>query len=306
MSQPDTLAGSPTSHDGSGDSTEASSLSRTPLGFRDTDVRPAHDTTTPPPVSISALLDSAELSLPDTSEFVYKKYRVHYTPDYVGRPTIGYARDNFGSGVFGSSTIVLSDLLGNHSLIFSGFVNGRISEAQVDALYLNQAHRINWAAGFSQAPYYFFEPSEVILNSPDSTQNTLVTNLRRLVVRSASIQAFYPLSRFRRVEGYFGRPNGHTAAAAIRRPASKPTTASTSRPCSRSTSAPAEYPSRIARMTRSIFSIRSGSEGMGQILHTSASVERCAQSVSCTLSAWASEHQRCESFQPRATPWETR
>ncbi|MEP6572107.1 MAG: BamA/TamA family outer membrane protein [Gemmatimonadota bacterium] len=229
-SQPDSLTDSPTPVDGTGDSTQASSLYRTPLGFRDTDVRPVHDTTTPAPVSIAALLDSAELSLPDTSEFAYKKYRVHYTPDYVGRPTIGYARDNFGSGVFGGSTIVLSDLLGNHSLIFSGFVNGRISEAQVDALYLNQAHRINWAAGFSQAPYYFFEPSEVILNSPDSTQNTLVTNLRRLVVRSATIQAFYPLSRFRRVEGSFSATNVHDAVQSILEPYSKTTGFATVKP----------------------------------------------------------------------------
>ena len=40
------------------------------------------------------------------------------------RPSIGYARDNFGRGFFGGSAISLSDILGNHQLIFAGYVNG--------------------------------------------------------------------------------------------------------------------------------------------------------------------------------------
>ncbi len=76
-------------------------------------------------------MDSANYSLPDTSEFTLKDYRVHFSPDYIARPSIGYARDNFGRGFFGGSAISLSDILGNHQLVFAGYVNGRISEAQV-------------------------------------------------------------------------------------------------------------------------------------------------------------------------------
>ena len=68
------------------------------------------------PVSIVALLDSANYSLPDTSEFTLKDYRTKFTPDYVARPSIGYARDNFGRGFFGGSAISLSDILGNQQL----------------------------------------------------------------------------------------------------------------------------------------------------------------------------------------------
>ena len=69
------------------------------------------------------------------------------------------------------------------------------------AAYANLSRRINWAVGISQEPYYFFEPSQVIVDEPAPGQNTFVTNVRRLVVRSAFGQAYYPISRFQRIEG---------------------------------------------------------------------------------------------------------
>ncbi len=181
---------------------EGGSIYRTPQGFRSSDqvTRGSDTSRVQQPVSIAALLDSADYSLPDTSEFTLKNYRVHFTPDYVARPSIGYARDNFGRGFFGGSAISLSDMLGDHQMIFSGAVNGRLAEAQVLAAYIDLSRRINWAVGLSQDPYYFLEPSEIRTNDPQAGLNTFVTNIRRLVVRSVFAQAYYPLSRFRRIE----------------------------------------------------------------------------------------------------------
>ena len=180
---------------------EGGSIYRTPSGFRSSsEVVTSGDSTRPvEPVSIAALLDSANYSLPDTSEFTLKQYRTKFTPDYVARPSIGYARDNFGRGFFGGSAISLSDILGNQQLIFAGYVNGRISEAQILAAYANLSRRINWAVGLSQDPYYFLEPSQ-ILPGDSPTENIFVTRIRRLVVRSAFGSAYYPLSRFQRIE----------------------------------------------------------------------------------------------------------
>ena len=199
---------------------EGGSIYRTPQGFRSSGEL-AHGTDTThvqQPISIAALLDSANYSLPDTSEFTLKNYRVHFSPDYLARPSIGYARDNFGRGFFGGSAISLSDILGNHQMVFSGYVNGRLAEAQVLAAYVDLSKRINWAVGLSQEPYYFLEPSEVRVNEPQPGLNTFVTNIRRLVVRSVFGQAYYPLSRFRRLEAGARFANVDDALLSINEP----------------------------------------------------------------------------------------
>ena len=95
---------------------QGGTIYRTPQGFRSaSELAAAGDTTrrAPAPVSIVALLDSAELALPDTTQFEYTGYKVRFSPDYVARPSVGYTRDNFGNGFFGGSAIQLSDMMGN-------------------------------------------------------------------------------------------------------------------------------------------------------------------------------------------------
>ncbi|HKW42191.1 MAG TPA: hypothetical protein VJN39_13150, partial [Gemmatimonadales bacterium] len=93
----------------------ATSVYRSPAGFRSSGATQASDTTAPGTVSVKSLIDSSP-ALPDTSEFTFRPYHTRFTPDYIGRPTIGYERDNFGRGFFGGTAIELSDILGNHTL----------------------------------------------------------------------------------------------------------------------------------------------------------------------------------------------
>src|SRR5205085_10205903 len=119
------------------------------------------------------------------------------------RPTVGYERNNFGRGVFGGTAISLSDILGNHTMLFAGSVNGRLSEAQVLAAYINQAHRLNWAFGGSQQPYYYLLPTvgQRYVNGSGRTDSVLVTNeLIRFVVRDVFTAGYYPFNRFTRLE----------------------------------------------------------------------------------------------------------
>ena len=183
---------------------ESNSIYRSANGLRTSGENPPATDTTTPQLSIRTLLDSATLSLPDTSEFSIHPYRTRFTTDFVARPTFGYERDNFGRGIFGGTSISLSDMLSNRTLVLGGSLNGRLSEAQVQALYLNQDRRLNWAFGVSQQPSYFYVPSTLgVVSSPGSTNNQavlLTTRIRRLVIRDAFLAALYPTSRFDRFE----------------------------------------------------------------------------------------------------------
>jgi len=184
----------------------ATSVYRSPTGFRASGSAPQSSDSGAGPgaVSVKALLDSSP-ALPDTTEFTFKDYHTRYTPDYVAQPTVGYARDNFGRGFFGGTAISLSDILGNHTMVFSGAVNGRLSEAQVLAAYINQAHRLNWAFGGSQEPLYIYLPALVQPNPSDTNSVIVTSQIERFVIRDVFAQGFYPFNRFDRLElgGHF-------------------------------------------------------------------------------------------------------
>jgi len=185
---------------------ETQSVYRTSGGFRPSATpQAAESSSTSGPVSVRQLLDSASLALPDTTEFTLRDYHVRFTPDYVARPTVGYQRDNFGRGFFGGTAVSLSDILGNRTIVLSGSVNGRISEAQFLGVFVNQAHRFQWATGFQQDPLYFYAGSSWTrqdYGSPGGTDSADVftTAIRRFVVRDGFVESYYPFTRFSRAE----------------------------------------------------------------------------------------------------------
>jgi Tol biopolymer transport system component len=169
--------------------------------LRASDTRPDRpDSATPAPLSVAALLDSATLELPDTSEFEMRPYRIRFTPDFVSRPTIGYTRDNFGRGIFGGTAIQLSDILGDRLLIFSGAVNGRLSEAQAFAAYANLSHRWQYAWGASQDPFFLYGRAFYTPGGGGPGLDTYTQEYRRLVIRQLFAETYYPFNRFQRLE----------------------------------------------------------------------------------------------------------
>ncbi len=173
---------------------------RTPRGFRRADSLPAlsDSARAAEPVSIARVLDSMAFTPPDTSEFTFKSYKAKLEPEFVTRPTIGYTRDTFGQGLSGSTAIVLGDMLGNHQLGVVASLNGRINETFFMAQYVNLARRLNWAVGFTQQPYFYYEGASV--EQGPGGEGLYIENIRRLVIRQAQAMAAYPFSRFRRIE----------------------------------------------------------------------------------------------------------
>ena len=159
-----------------------------------------------PPITIAALLDSAELALPDTTKFTEYKYRVRFQPDYVARPSIGYAPDNYGRNVFGGTTIILSDMLGNHRMAIAGEVNGRMSEAQMFLGYTNLSRRLQYAGQFSQFPYYFLS-NDSLLPTDIPEEHIEKQEITTYIARNLSVTGAYPLNRFTRFEVSAGLNN---------------------------------------------------------------------------------------------------
>ncbi len=198
------------------------SIYRSAAGFRPSALpQPAESSAGPPAVTVRALLDSATLALPDTSEFTFRPYKVRFTADYVVRPTVGYARDNFGRGVFGGTAVALSDILGNHSVVLAGSINGRISEAQFLGLYVNQSHRLNWASGFSQDPLYFYGGSDKTRidnpRQPGDSLDVYTTRIRRFVIRELFAESSYPFSPVRDIRAALDRARARQHTVRLRR-----------------------------------------------------------------------------------------
>ena len=151
-----------------------------------------------PQVSVAAMLDSGALRLPDTTQFKEYKYHIRFSPDFVARPTVGYSRDNFGNGVFGGTAISLSDMVGNNHLAFALSINGRLADAQGLAAYTNLSHRLQYAVGYQQSPFYFGEGSQFLDNGDGTLTEQDV--IARYLDREAFAIGIYPLNRFTRFE----------------------------------------------------------------------------------------------------------
>ena len=149
-------------------------------------------------VSVAALLDSSAFALPDTSKFVDTKYPGSLRPEYVMRPQVGYAQDNYGHGVYGGTAIVLSDLVGNKHLTLAAGINGRIEEAQVFAAYTDLSHRFQYTTGIQQQPSFFLIGAGITpINSTQAIQEQAIA---RYIQRQAFLAGLYPLNRFKRFE----------------------------------------------------------------------------------------------------------
>jgi len=165
-----------------------------PTGWRPTNAPPER---TGPGLSVASLLDSAELALPDANTFTTERYRGELRPEYVARPNVGYAQDNYGRGVYGGTAIVLADLVGDRRLAIAGGVNGRLSEAQVFTMYSNLGGRYQWAAGLQQSPYFFLNGYTTAFANPILVQEQVIA---RFIARNAFGIGLYPLNRFTRIE----------------------------------------------------------------------------------------------------------
>ncbi len=150
------------------------------------------------PITVDALLDSADFNLPDTTAMSTYRYKARFAPEYIAQPSIGAQTGGFAQGVYGNTTIILADLMGDHQLAIAGGLNGQLSDAQVFTGYTNLGGRLQYNLSAGQQPFYFFNGiSEEFVSQ---TQVVQTLNYLRLVQRQLGATALYPLNRFTRFE----------------------------------------------------------------------------------------------------------
>ena len=152
------------------------------------------------PVSVAQLLDSVNLALPDTTTFREYDYKVGYRPESIYRPSIGYAQDNYGRGLYGGAGVVLADLLGNNQMILAGQVNGRLSEAFLLGAYTSLGNRLQYTLGVAQSPYFFIQGYSLSPYGDGSANFVETYEVARYIVREAFAIGMRPSNRFNRFE----------------------------------------------------------------------------------------------------------
>jgi outer membrane protein assembly factor BamA len=151
-------------------------------------------------VSVAQLLDSVNLALPDTTTFREYDYKVGYRPESIYRPSIGYAQDNYGRGLYGGAGVILADLLGNNQMILAGQVNGRLSEAFLLGAYTSLGNRLQYTLGVSQSPYFFVQDYGWTPFGDGSANFLEEYVVARYIVREAFAIGMRPSNRFNRME----------------------------------------------------------------------------------------------------------
>ncbi|MCB0518412.1 MAG: PD40 domain-containing protein [Lewinellaceae bacterium] len=138
-------------------------------------------------------------------------YKPKFKLDYIG----GGGGIGIGTGgMFGGATtglsggvdMVFGDMLGDHQLYTSLFLNGEIYDFGGAVAYLNRKHRINWGVGLSHMPLQSGRFSPVFLDTLQLNNGETVdvyhsvTDIIRIFQEKVDVFAQYPFSKNLRVE----------------------------------------------------------------------------------------------------------
>ena len=157
---------------------------------------------------MQTLLANATLGLPDVGPSGYpsEPYKGKLTLEGVAQPTVAVGVDRFGAAVGGGVGFQFGDMLGDQSLTTILQVNSGIGgnfslkNTAAQALYFNQAHRVNWGIVAGQIPYLsggFQSSFETIDGEPVQIDQAIIF---RQTEQSAAGLVAYPFNRAQRLE----------------------------------------------------------------------------------------------------------
>ena len=111
------------------------------------------------------------------------------------------------TGLAGGVDMIFSDMLGDHQLYSSLFLNGEIYDFGGSLAYINQKHQFKWGVGISHMPMRSGYISPVFLDTltfDDGSKAEVLrqsTDIARIFEEKVSVFAQYPFSKTLRVEG---------------------------------------------------------------------------------------------------------
>ena len=121
---------------------------------------------------------------------------------------VGVGSGTMGSGMMmgGGVQLLFSDILGDHQLYTTLFLNGEIYDLGLSAMYLNRESRINWGVSLSHIPYRtgFSSFDQAILPGTETLVPVIRTDLLRIFEQQLSFMASYPFNITTRVEAQIG------------------------------------------------------------------------------------------------------
>lgn len=179
----------------------AISVYRAPTGTRQSASVSATETADSSAVSsIATLMNEPLVGLPDTLTFKDYAYKVRFAPDYISGGNVGVSTGGgYGTQYGGGTTLVFSDLTGDHELAVGAGINGQLRDASFLVDYANLGHRWQYITGISQDIAYIGLGASIHTLS-DSVTTRYQEQYLRYVIRSATISTAYPFDRFKRVE----------------------------------------------------------------------------------------------------------
>jgi len=160
------------------------------------------------PGEVQTLLANPTLGLPTEAPASYptEAYKSKMTLEGVAQPSIAVGANRFGPAVGGGVGLQFGDMLGNHTLMtavqLNSGINGNFSmkNTSAQAVYFNQARRVNWGIVAGQMPYLsggFQSVLGTVQGEPAQIDQTIIF---RQTEQSVGGIVAYPFNRAQRVE----------------------------------------------------------------------------------------------------------
>ena len=149
---------------------------------------------------VASLLATPAAGLPLSPRYRVEPYRPRLSLDVVGQPTVGVGADRFGAYAAGGTSLLWSDMLGNHELGTSLQLTSRFEEFGGVVAYINREQRWHWGIVGQQLPYVTGSFAQGITNV--NGEVALVEQTHRVIETNRALSGVmqYPFSRARRVE----------------------------------------------------------------------------------------------------------